>query len=84
MTDSVGEVRAALAEVGERLGEALGYADAARARLADALGVLAELDGQHAEPLVPPELRRAGDALDAGLRLISGSADVVAGIGARL
>ena len=84
MTDSLGELRAVLAEVGERLGEALGYADTARARLADAVGVLAGLDGAHSEPLVPPELRRAGDELDRGLQLISGGAAVVADIGARL
>jgi hypothetical protein len=84
MTDSLGELRALLAEVEERLREALGYAGAARARLADAVGVLSSLDGQHREPLVPPELRRAGDELDQGLRLISGGAAVVAEIGARL
>ena len=84
MTDSLGDLRSVLAEVGERLGEALGYADTARQRLADAVGVLSGLDGQHSEPLVPPELRRAGDELDHGLRLISGGASAVAAIGARL
>lgn len=84
MTDSLGELRAVLTEVRERLGEALGYAVTARERLADAVGVLSDLDGQHSEPLVPPELRRAGDELENGLRLISGGAAVVADIGARL
>jgi hypothetical protein len=84
VTDSLGELRAVLAEVGERLGEALGYADTARARLADAVGVLAGLDGGRPEPLVPPELRRAGDELDRGVDLINGGARVVAAIGARL
>ena len=84
MTDSLGDLRSALAEVGERLGEALGYADTARARLADAVGVLAGLDAGHSEPLVPPELRRAGDELDRGVRLISGGVSAVAAIGARL
>ena len=84
MTDSMGEVRAVLAEVGERLGEAIRYAGTARARLADALGVLVELDGQHGERLVPPQLRRAGDELDAGLRLINGGAEAVSAIGTRL
>ena len=84
MTNSLGELRAVLTEVEQRLGEALGYAGTARARLSDAVGVLASLDGQHSEPLVPPELRRAGDELDKGLRLISGGAAVVADIGARL
>ena len=53
-------------------------------RLSDALGLLTALDGQHSEPLVPPELRRAGDELDHGLRLISSGAAVVADIGTRL
>jgi len=84
VTDSLGELRAVLAEVGERLGEALGYADAARERLADAVGVLSGLDGGHSEPLVPPELRRAGDELDRGVQLIHGGVSAVAAIGARL
>ena len=84
MTDSLGELRAALAGVGERLGEAMGYAATARDRLSDAMGLLTALDGQHSEPLVPPELRRAGDELDHGLRLISSGVAVVAEIGARL
>ena len=32
MTDSLGDLRGVLDEVGQRLGEALGYAGAARAR----------------------------------------------------
>lgn len=84
MTDSLGELRAVLAGVGERLGEALGYASTARDRLSDALGLLTALDGQHSEPLVPPDLRRAGDELDRGLQLISSGAAVVADIGTRL
>jgi hypothetical protein len=73
-----------LAEVQTRLGEAMGYAGAARERLADAIGVLTDLGAEHPEPLVPPELRKAGDELDRGLRLISGGAAAVADIGARL
>lgn len=84
MTDSLGDLRSTLVEVGQWLGEALGYADTARERLADAVGLLSGLDGQHSEPLVPPELRRAGDELDHGLRLISGGVSAVAAIGARL
>lgn len=84
MTDSLGDLRAALAEVGERLAEALGHVDLARARLADAVGLLEGLDAGHATPLVPPQLRRAGDELDRGLRLIAGGASAVAAIGARL
>jgi hypothetical protein len=84
VTESLGELRVVLGEVRERLGEALGYAVTARDRLVDAVGLLSALDGQHSEPLVPPELRRAGDELENGLRLISGGADAVADIGARL
>ena len=84
MTDSLGELRAVLTEVRERLGEALGYAATARDRLTDAVGVLTDLDGQHSEPLVPPELRRAGDELDHGLHMISSGAAGVADIGDRL
>jgi hypothetical protein len=84
VTDSLGELRAVLMEVRERLGDALGYAATARDRLSDALGMLSDLDGQHSEPLVPPELHRAGDELDRGLQLISGGAAAVADIGARL
>ena len=84
MTDSLGELRAVLMEVRERLGEALAYAVTARDRLVDAVGVLSDLDGQHSEPLVPPELRRAGDELERGLHLISSGAAAVADIGARL
>jgi hypothetical protein len=84
VTDSLGDLRAVLDEVGARLGEALGHADTARARLADAVGVLSDLDGQHPATLVPPQLRRAGDELDHGLRLISGGVAAVSDIGARL
>ena len=45
MTDSLGELRAVLAGVGERLGEALGYAATARDRLSDALGLLTASTG---------------------------------------
>jgi hypothetical protein len=84
VTDSLGELRAVLVEVREWLGDALGHAATARDRLSDALGLLSDLDGQHSEPLVPPELRRAGHELDRGLQLISGGAAAVADIGARL
>jgi hypothetical protein len=83
VTDSLAEVRAVLVEVGDRLGEALGHAGVARERIADAVGVLSDL-GEHSEPLVPPQLRRAEQELDEGMRLISGGVAVVADIGARL
>ena len=46
--------------------------------------MLSGLGGQHSEPLVPAELRRAGDELDRGLELISGGVAVIADIEARL
>lgn len=84
MTESVGEVRVALAGVAEQIGSAARYAGLARARIADAVAVLSGLAEQHSEPLVPEQLRRATDELDRGLGLISGSAAAVADIDARL
>ena len=71
-----------LGEVRARLGQARGLRRR-RPRRGRRAGLLSALD-QHPEPLVPPELRRAGDELERGLRLISGGADAVADIGARL
>jgi hypothetical protein len=82
VTSSFDEVRAALALVAERLAAALGQAATAREQIADAVGVLSALE--HTEPLVPPELRRAGDELERSLQLISGGAAAVADIDARL
>ena len=79
---SFDEVRAALALVAERLAAALGHAAIAREQIADAVGVLSQLE--HSAPLVPPELRRAGDELERSLQLISGGAASVTDIGARL
>jgi len=85
MTDySLGEIRVVLAEVAEQLGSAYQHAGMARARIADAVAVLARLGEQHSEPLVPVELRRAADELERGLGLISGGAAAVADIDARL
>ena len=80
---SVEEVRAALLGAAELIGNARHYASLARGRLADAVGVLTEL-GEHREPLVPPELRRATDELDHGLGLIGAGESRVADIAARL
>ncbi|MGQ0572798.1 MAG: hypothetical protein ACT4RN_01195 [Pseudonocardia sp.] len=84
MTGSLGDIRQELAGVAAQIDDAYRHAAAARARIADAVAVLAELDGQHAEPLVPPELRRAGGELDRGLALIVGGATAVAALDARL
>jgi hypothetical protein len=78
------EIRLVLAGVAEQLGEAYQHAGLARARIADAVAVLAGLSEQHSEPLVPDELRRAADELERGLGLISGGASAVADIDARL
>ncbi|MEJ3657700.1 hypothetical protein WEH80_32525 [Actinomycetes bacterium KLBMP 9759] len=84
MTDSLGEVRLALAGVAEQIGSAQQYAGLARARIADAVAVLTELDGQHSEKLLPDELRRAADELERGIALVSGCATAVADIDSRL
>jgi len=86
MTGSFGEVRALLAAASESLGSAFEHAGAARRRLHDAVGVLAGLDalGQHREPLVPVELRRAEEELERGLGLIGLGVAAVADIDARI
>jgi hypothetical protein len=77
------EVRAMLLGAAEEIGHARQYAGLARGRLADAVGVLNGL-GEHREPLIPPELRRAADELDRGLGLIGAGESHVADIAARL
>lgn|GEM_PF-3408814 len=80
----VGDIRAELVEVAEQLGGAYRHAGVARARIAEAVALLAGLGEQHGAPLVPVELRRAAEELDRGLGLISGGATAVADIDARL
>lgn len=84
MNDSLGDVRAVLADIAAQIGSAYQHAGIARARLTDAVAVLTELGAQHSEPLVPAELRRADVELERGLRFISGGATAVADIDARL
>ncbi len=67
----------------EEIAHAREYAGTAAGRIADAIGVLIGL-GEHREPLVPPELRRAADELDRGLSLIGAGETTVADIAARL
>ena len=73
-----------LVEVAERLGEALGHAGDRPASGSPTRSACSATSTEHSEPLVPPELRRAGDELERGLHLISGGAAAVADIGARL
>jgi hypothetical protein len=82
--DSIEQVRAALAEVSERLRTAYRCARSAERGLAQAVALLAELDRSHHEQLVPAELVRADEELTRGLELISGGVDSVAAIDARL
>ena len=81
---SLGEVKAVLAEVSERLHTAYRCARDAEQRLAEALAVLTELDRGHHGQLVPPALLSADQELARGLVLISGGAESVASIEARL
>jgi hypothetical protein len=83
-TSTVTEVRAALGEVLDRLGAAAHLVALAQARVRDALAVLAELDGQHHETVVPAELHRAEADLTRGRQLIGGGVTAVAAIDARL
>lgn len=73
-----------LAGVAEQLGSAYQHAGIARARIADAVAVLDGLGEQHSEPLVPPELLQAAEELERGLGLITGGANAVSDIDARL
>jgi hypothetical protein len=84
MTESISEVRAALAAVAESLGSADRHARIARERLEEAVAVLTALDGEHSESLVPPQLHRASEVLDHGLVAIGGGRDAVADLDARL
>jgi hypothetical protein len=84
VTESLGEIRAVLATVGDQLAGAQQYAGVALARISDAVAVLTELGAQHSEPLVPPELPRAADELERGLGLIGSGAGLVSDIGARI
>jgi hypothetical protein len=81
---SLGEVRAGLVEVSERLRTTYRCLRTAEQRLAEAVAMLSELDRSHHEQLVPQELLRADQELTRGLGLISGGADSVAAIEARL
>ena len=80
---SVEEVRAMLLGAVEEIGQARRHAGDARGCLADAMGLLDGL-GEHREPLVPTELRRATDELDRGLGFIGAGEQRIAEIAARL
>lgn len=84
MSDSLGDVRAQLAEVAELTSSAGQFTGLARTRINEAIEVLAGLGEHHSESLVPAELRRAAEEVDHGLRLIHHLAGVVADIDARL
>ncbi|MGI8816982.1 MAG: hypothetical protein ACR2G2_17325 [Pseudonocardia sp.] len=83
-TQSVGEVRAGLTEVAERLHAAYRCARTAEQRLAEAVALLTELDRSHHDQLVPPQLLSADPELSRGLDLIMGGAESVTAIEARL
>ena len=80
---AVEEVRAMLLGAVEEVEQAGRYARDARGCLADAVSVLTGL-GEHREPLVPTELRRATDELERGLDFIGAGGARIADIAARL
>jgi hypothetical protein len=82
--DSLEALRAALAEVSEQLHTAYRCARSAGQGLTEAIAVLTELNRSHHERLVPGELVRADEELTRSLGLISGGAESVAAIDARL
>jgi hypothetical protein len=82
--DSIQQLRAALVEVSERLQTAYRCASSAEQALAEALAVLTRLSRSHHEQLVPSDLLGAHQELTRGLGLISGGADSVAAVDARL
>jgi hypothetical protein len=84
MSGSLGELRAVLAEVSSRLSAAHMALSGAQQRISEALALLTELGQSHHDSLVPPELPRADQELARGLGLISGGADAVAAVEARL
>jgi hypothetical protein len=84
MSFSLGEVRAVLGEVSTRLHAAYRAAWTAQQRITEAVTLLTELDRSHHDSLLPPELPRADQELTRGLGLISGGADAVAAVEARL
>ncbi|HWN35762.1 MAG TPA: hypothetical protein VNP03_23635 [Pseudonocardia sp.] len=84
MTESLGEIKAALEEVSACLHSAYRCAQLAEQRLTEAVALLTELNQSHHDSLVPPELPKAGQELTRGLGLIIGGVDSVAAIEARL
>lgn len=84
MSASIAEVRAQLAEVSEQLRTAYRCTWDAKARLTEAIAALTELDRSHHDKLVPAELLRAEQELTRTLGLISGGADSVAALDARI
>lgn len=80
---SLEEVRAMLLGAVEELGQARRHAGDAHGCLTDAMGLLNGL-GEHREPLVPPELKRATDELDRGIGIIGVGEQRISEIAARL
>lgn len=81
---SLGEVRAGLQEVSERLREAYRCAKLAEHGLAEAVALLSKLDRGHHGQLVPPQLLRADQELSRSLGLITCGVESVSAIETRL
>lgn len=73
-----------LIAVAEDVRTAYALADRARAGIVDAVAVLDQLGTQNAQPLPPPQLRRAADELERGLGVLAAGASAVSDLAARL
>jgi uncharacterized membrane-anchored protein YhcB (DUF1043 family) len=70
---SVSAVMAATAEVRDAMNTAYQQVYQARARLTEAVALLAELSQHHSTSLLPPEHRKADEQLADGMTLLAGS-----------
>jgi ABC-type transporter Mla subunit MlaD len=84
VTSSLGDIRAALAEVGGLTADARRHADLAAACLDEAVSTLAELVEQTHEDLPVDALTRARDDVAEVSRSVSAAADAIADLDARI
>jgi hypothetical protein len=84
VTSSLGDIRSALAEVGELTADARRHADLAVECLDEAVSTLAELVEQTHEDLPVAALARARDDVAEVSRSVSAAADAIADLDARI